>query len=82
MTGVGEPPPKARLREEPHVDITTDETLADEVARLVAAGAILVEMRQDRATYADPDKFACRRQLITDHRAGRAGGRVRRPLQL
>lgn len=41
-----------------HVDIATDEPLEDEVARLVAAGGTLVEMRQDPDTYANPDTLA------------------------
>jgi len=41
-----------------HVDITTDGPLGDEVARLVAAGGTLVEMRQDPATLANPDTWA------------------------
>ena len=41
-----------------HIDITTDGALDDEVARLVAAGATLIEMRQDPPTYANPDTLA------------------------
>jgi predicted enzyme related to lactoylglutathione lyase len=41
-----------------HIDIRTDESLEDEVARLVAAGGTLVEMRQDPPTYANPDTLA------------------------
>jgi predicted enzyme related to lactoylglutathione lyase len=41
-----------------HVDITTDRSLEDEVARLVAAGGTLVEMRQDPSTLANPDTWA------------------------
>ena len=41
-----------------HIDITTDGSLEDEVARLVRAGASLVEMRQDPATLDNPDVWA------------------------
>src|SRR4051794_26213656 len=41
-----------------HVDISTDGSLEDEVARLVAAGATLVEIRQDPPTYPNPDTLA------------------------
>lgn len=41
-----------------HVDITTNGSLEDEVARLVAGGGTLVEMRQDPATLANPDTWA------------------------
>lgn len=41
-----------------HVDIATDGSLDDEVARLVAAGATLIELRQDPPTYANPDTLA------------------------
>ena len=41
-----------------HVDIRTDRSLDDEVARLVAAGGTLVELRQDPATLANPDTLA------------------------
>ena len=41
-----------------HVDIVTDGPLKVEVSRLVAAGGILVEMRQDPATLAYPDTWA------------------------
>jgi selenocysteine lyase/cysteine desulfurase len=40
-----------------HVDLVTEEPLADEVARLVAAGATFVETRQDPATHANPDRW-------------------------
>lgn len=40
------------------VDIATDGSLEEEVARLVAAGGALVEMRQDPATLANPDTWA------------------------
>lgn len=41
-----------------HLDITTEGSIEDEVARLVAAGGTLVEMRQDPATLANPDTWA------------------------
>lgn len=41
-----------------HIDITTDGPLEDEVARLVAAGASVLELRQDPATLANPDTWA------------------------
>jgi predicted enzyme related to lactoylglutathione lyase len=41
-----------------HVDIATDGSIQDEVARLVAAGGTLVEMRQDPATLPNPDTWA------------------------
>jgi predicted enzyme related to lactoylglutathione lyase len=41
-----------------HVDVTTDGPLDDAVARLVAAGGSLLEMRQDPATLANPDTWA------------------------
>jgi Glyoxalase-like domain len=41
-----------------HIDISTDGSVEDEVTRLVAAGATFVEMRQDPATYANPDTLA------------------------
>jgi Glyoxalase-like domain len=41
-----------------HVDITTDESLEEGVARLVAMGATLVDMRQDPPTLANPDTLA------------------------
>jgi hypothetical protein len=41
-----------------HVDVVTEELLADEVARLVAAGATFVDIRQDPATHANPDRWA------------------------
>ena len=50
-------PGKNRL----HVDITTDGSLDDEVARLVALGATLVELRQDPSTLANPDTWAVMR---------------------
>ena len=50
-------PGKNRL----HVDITTDGSLDDEVARLVSLGATLVERRQDPSTLANPDTWAVMR---------------------
>jgi hypothetical protein len=41
-----------------HLDITTDGPLEERVEQLVAAGATLVEMRQDPATFANPDTWA------------------------
>ena len=41
-----------------HLDITTADPLEDEVARLVRAGATLVELRQDPATLDNPDTWA------------------------
>lgn len=41
-----------------HIDITADGSLEEEVSRLVAAGASLVEMRQDPSTLANPDTWA------------------------
>jgi predicted enzyme related to lactoylglutathione lyase len=41
-----------------HVDIATDGSLEDEVARLVAAGATLIEWRQDPASLPNPDTWA------------------------
>jgi Glyoxalase-like domain len=41
-----------------HIDITTDGSLEDGVARLVARGGTLVEMRQDPETLANPDTWA------------------------
>jgi len=51
------PEPKT-MKNRLHVDITTDGTIDDEVARLVAAGASLLEMRQDPATLTNPDTWA------------------------
>jgi hypothetical protein len=41
-----------------HLDITTDGQLEDRVSQLVAAGATLIEMRQDPAAFANPDTWA------------------------
>ncbi len=51
------PEPKT-VKNRLHVDITTDESIEDEVARLVALGGTLVEMRQDPDTLANPDTWA------------------------
>jgi predicted enzyme related to lactoylglutathione lyase len=51
------PEPKA-VKNRMHVDVGTDRSLEDEVARLVAAGGTLVELRQDPPTYANPDTLA------------------------
>jgi hypothetical protein len=44
-----------------HIDITTDAPLEEEVARLVAVGATVVELRQDPPTQANPDTWAVMR---------------------
>jgi Glyoxalase-like domain len=41
-----------------HVDVITDGPLEDDVSRLIAAGATLVELRQDPPTLANPDTLA------------------------
>ena len=41
-----------------HVDITTEGSIDDEVARLAAMGARLIEMRQDPPTLTNPDTWA------------------------
>jgi hypothetical protein len=41
-----------------HVDITVEGPLVEEVDHLVAAGARLIELRQDPATLANPDTWA------------------------
>ena len=51
------PEPKT-VKNRLHVDITTDGSLEDGVARLVAMGGRLVEMRQDPETLANPDTWA------------------------
>jgi Glyoxalase-like domain len=54
--------PEAKmLKNRMHVDVTTDGSLVDEVANLVAAGATLVEMREDPATFPNPDRLAVMR---------------------
>jgi len=50
------PEPKAG-KNRLHLDILTAGPLEDEVARLVEAGATLVESRQDPASYANPDTW-------------------------
>ena len=51
------PEPKT-VKDRLHIDITTDESLEDGVARLVAMGGTLVEMRQDPEALANPDTWA------------------------
>jgi hypothetical protein len=51
------PEPKV-VKDRLHLDVTTDESLGDAVAGLVAVGARLVDMRQDPATLAHPDRWA------------------------
>ena len=51
------PEPKT-LKNRLHIDITTDASLEDEVARLATLGGTLVEMRQDPATLTNPDTWA------------------------
>jgi predicted enzyme related to lactoylglutathione lyase len=51
------PEPKV-VKNRLHIDITTDDQLDDEVARLVNAGAALIEMRQDPSTLENPDTWA------------------------
>jgi predicted enzyme related to lactoylglutathione lyase len=41
-----------------HIDITSDGSIEDEVARLVAGGGTFLEMRRDPATLANPDTWA------------------------
>ena len=41
-----------------HIDITTPDSVKNEVARLVALGGTLVEMRRDPPEYANPDLWA------------------------
>lgn len=51
------PEPKT-MKDRLHIDITTGGSLEDGVARLMAMGASLVEMRQDPETLANPDTWA------------------------
>ena len=51
------PEPKT-VKDRLHIDLTTEESLEDGVARLVAMGATLVGLRQDPATLAHPDTWA------------------------
>ena len=51
-------PESKTVKNRMHIDIATDALLEDEVARLVAAGGSLVEIRQDPPTYANPDTLA------------------------
>ena len=41
-----------------HVDLLTDGALEDEVKRIASLGARLVEILQDSASYANPDRWA------------------------
>jgi Glyoxalase-like domain len=41
-----------------HIDVTTDEPLEEEIARLVRAGGTLVEMRPDPSSMDNPDTWA------------------------
>ncbi len=41
-----------------HIDITTLDSVEDEVARLLALGGTLVEMRRDPPELANPDSWA------------------------
>jgi predicted enzyme related to lactoylglutathione lyase len=51
--------PEAKtLKNRLHIDISTDGSIENAVARLVAGGGSLVEMRQDPATLANPDTWA------------------------
>jgi Glyoxalase-like domain len=50
------PEPKAG-KNRLHLDVLTAGPLEDEVARLVEAGAVLVEARQDPASFANPDTW-------------------------
>jgi predicted enzyme related to lactoylglutathione lyase len=51
------PEPKT-VKNRLHIDITTEGSLEEGVARLVARGGTLVEMRQDPETLANPDTWA------------------------
>jgi hypothetical protein len=51
------PEPKT-VKNRLHIDVTVDESLEDGVARLVALGAKLVDLRQDPETLANPDTWA------------------------
>jgi hypothetical protein len=51
------PEPKT-AKDRLHIDVTVDEPLADGVARLVAMGATVLDMRQDPDTFANPDTWA------------------------
>jgi Glyoxalase-like domain len=51
------PEPKT-VKNRLHVDVTVDGSLEDGVARLVAVGATLVDLRQDPETLANPDTWA------------------------
>jgi len=49
---------RARAISHNYLDLTTDGPLEDWVSQLVSVGATLVEMRQDPATFANPDTWA------------------------
>ena len=51
------PEPKS-LKNRLHVDIAVDGPLVEEVNHLVAAGASLIDLRQDSETLAHPDTWA------------------------
>jgi predicted enzyme related to lactoylglutathione lyase len=51
-------PESKTVKNRMHIDIATPRSLEDEVARLMAAGATLVELREDPPTYANPDRLA------------------------
>jgi hypothetical protein len=51
------PEPKT-VKDRLHIDLTTEGSLEDGVAGLVASGATLVELRQDPGTLANPDTWA------------------------
>jgi len=44
-----------------HLDLVTAGSMEDEVARLVESGAMLVEVRQDPASYDNPDTWSVMR---------------------
>jgi predicted enzyme related to lactoylglutathione lyase len=50
-------PESKTVKNRMHIDITTDGSIEDEVARLVAEGGTVVEMRKDPATHANPDTW-------------------------
>ena len=49
---------RARAISHNYLDLTTDGPLEDWVSQLVSVGATLVEIRQDPATFANPDTWA------------------------
>jgi hypothetical protein len=54
------PEPKT-VKDRLHIDITTEDSLGDEVSALSALGATLVDLRQDSDTLANPDRWAVMR---------------------